>query len=287
MESQPAGLREFTDPGQGSGLTRLFRGFGYLLQGWSFVFSKHPSLLKLCLLPLLINLAVFAGVAVALYNYYGDLVNLIWSKPESWLLVILWYLLYIFIFLLIVLMAYVAFFVVQAILSAPFNDLLSERTELLAYGRQAPPLSVARLLGDLGRTLLHESSNLAIYLAVITPLFILNLLVPVVGPALFLIGGFYLSATFFAYDFMDFCMARRKWPFKRKWTFLKENKALTFGFGSALATALLVPLLGLLCMPMAAVGGTLLFCDLERAEEQEGGATPRGEKNPGSAVGVI
>jgi CysZ protein len=125
------------------------------------------------------------------------------------------------------------------------------------------------MLGDLGRTLLHETSNLAIYLAVIAPLFLLNLLVPVIGPALFLIGGFYISATFFAYDFMAFCMARRRWQFRHKWSFLKQNKALTFGFGSALATALLVPVLGLVCMPMAAVGGTLLFCDLDRAGAQE------------------
>ena len=43
---------------------------------------------------------------------------------------------------LVLLLSYVAFFVVQAILSAPFNDLLSERVEQLAYGNEPPPFSM-------------------------------------------------------------------------------------------------------------------------------------------------
>jgi uncharacterized protein involved in cysteine biosynthesis len=59
-------------------------------------------------------------------------------------------------------------------------------------------------------------------------------------------------------------MDRRQWGFKAKWTLLKANRALTFGFGAAVALMLMIPLVGLLCAPTAAVGGTLLFCDLEQ-----------------------
>lgn len=253
------------DPREGGAVNRFFRGFGYLFEGWGFVFGKHPALVKFCLLPLLINLLVFAGVGVALYFFYGDLVNLIWAKPESWLLRVLWYLAYVFIFVAILLLSYLAFFVLQAILSAPFNDVLSERVEELAYGRSPPPFAWARLARGLGATVLHEMAKLSIYVAVMLPLFFLNVIIPVLGPALFMFAGGYLTAKFFAYDFMDFAMARREWPFSRKWRVLKQHRALTIGFGSALAVALLVPLVGLLCVPMAAVGGTLMFCDLERA----------------------
>jgi CysZ protein len=255
--------REMVDPRQGGVVTRFFRGAGYLAQGWGFVFSRHPALLKYCLLPLLINILVFTGVGVALYFYYGDIVNWIWARPDSWIVRILWYVLYIFIFLLVVLLSYVAFFVVQALLSAPFNDLLSERAELLAYGKEAPPFTVGIFLKGLGKTLVHELAKLSIYLAIIIPLFLLNLVIPVVGPLLFLFFGGYISAIFFAYDFMDFCMARRDWTFGKKWRVLKQNRALTVGFGAAMHGALLIPIFGFLCIPMAAVGGTLLFCDLE------------------------
>jgi CysZ protein len=253
------------DPRDGGALTRLFRGFGYLFEGWGFVFGKHPSLLKHCLLPLAINLLVFSGVAVGLYFFYGDLVNLIWAKPTSWFTRILWYLLYVFIFLVVMLIVYVAFFVVQAILSAPFNDLLSEKVEHLAYGLEAPKFSWGRFSRSLGRTVLHELIKLGIWIGIMLPLFLLNLVIPVLGPMLFLVVGFWVTATFFGYDYLDYSMGRREWSFSRKWKVLRENRALTFGFGSSIAVALLIPVVGILCVPMVAVGGTLLFCDLERA----------------------
>jgi CysZ protein len=253
------------DPRSGSAAARFARGFGYLFRGWSFVLGNHPRLILLCLLPLLINILVFCGMLVALYYFYGDLVNLIWAKPASWFVRIFWYLFYVFIFLLVMLMAYGAFFVVQALLSAPFNDLLSEHTERLAYAHDPPPFSMARLTRNLGRTLLGELTKLTVYLLIIGPLFLMNLILPLVGPALFLSVGFYLTATFFGYDYLDFCMARREWPLGRKWRVLRANQGLMLGFGSALALALLMPVFGILCVPMAAVGGTLLFCDLERA----------------------
>jgi len=253
------------DPRQSNAIVRYFRGFGYLFRGWGFVFGKHPSLIKYCLFPLLINLLVFVGAAVALYFFYGDLVALIWAKPESWFSRIFWYIFYIFIFIAVMLLSYIAFFVVQAILSAPFNDILSERVEQLHAGQEPPPFSWSVMFAGLGRTILHELAKISIYLAVMIPLLALNIVVPVIGPMLFLFGGFYMTALFFGYDFMDFSMARRRWPFNKKWRLLKQNRALGLGLGSALAFALMIPVLGLLCLPMAAVGGTLLFCDLDKA----------------------
>lgn len=256
--------RQVKDPREGGAFSRLFRGAGYLGQGFGFVFSSHPSLLKFCLLPLLINLLVFVGVGIGLYFYYGDIVAWIWARPDSWLMRILWYLLYVFIFLLVLLLSYLTFFVLQAILSAPFNDVLSERTEQLAFGNEPPPFSVGLLLKGLGKTIGHETAKMGLYLAVMVPLLLLSVLFAVLSPVVSVIG-FYFTAIFFAYDFMDFSMGRRLWSFSRKWNALKQNRALTLGFGAALAGALLIPVFGLLCVPISAVGGTLLFCDLEAA----------------------
>lgn len=265
---------ERTDPRQGTALVRLFRGFHYLLDGWVFVVGKHPSLIKLCLIPLLINIVAFAGVAVAVYHYYDDLVLLIWARPESWPWQALWYALYVFILAAVLVLAYFAFFVVQGLLAAPFNDLLSERVELLAYGKQPLPFSLWRTMRGMGRSVVHELTKLLLYAAVIVPLFVLNLAVPAIGTALFVFGGIYMTALFLSYDYLDFAMARYEWSFSRKWQVLKQHRALTLGFGCSIALALAVPLVGLACVPMAAVGGTLLFCDLERAGafDQQGSA---------------
>ena len=257
------------DPRTGNAVMRLFRGYGYLFKGFGFVFNQHTSLLKFCVIPWVISLLVFVGAAVGLYHYYGDLVNWIWARPDSWLMQILWYVFYVFIFLLILLLTYVAFFVVQAILSAPFNDLLSEQVEFLAQGQEPPPFSWARLGRGLVMTLLHELAKLGVYLAIMVPLFLFKF-IPVIGPPVLLVGGFYVTAVFISYDYMDFSMARREWVWGVKWGFLKAHRALTLGLGSSLATALMVPVLGSVCMPMTVVGGTLLFCDLIQQEPADG-----------------
>lgn len=255
---------ELIDPRQGNVATRLARGFGYLFKGWAFVL-RHPSLIKYCLLPFMICLVVFAGVAGIFAYTYNDLIGMIWARPDSSFTRVLWYLFNVLLILLAVLLAYGAFFVVQAMIAAPFNDLLSEKVELIAFGNRTPPFSPRRAMGDVGRTVTHELGKISLYLGIMAPLLVFNWIVPVLGQAALLFGGFIITTTFFSYDYLDLCMGRRRWTFRQKWRALRRNGALSIGFGSALSAGLLIPLLGLMCIPMAAVGGALLFNDLERA----------------------
>ena len=246
-------------------MRRYFRGMGYLTAGFRFVLHHHPSLFKYCLLPLLISGLVLLAVATGLFYHYRTLVNLLWAKPTFWLLEVLWYVFYIFGLLAVVLVALGVSLVLQAVLAAPFNDLLSERAEMQSLGRPPPPFSWARASRTLGRTLAHELARLLIYLGLMAPLFIATLLIPILGHAVFAVAGFCVSAMYSGYDCLDPCMSRREWSFARKWRVLREQRALTLGLGSGLTFGLLVPILGIFCLPMAVVGGTLLFCDLERA----------------------
>lgn len=271
--AQPASI----DPREGGRADQLFRGMGYLFRGWGFV-GKHGSLVKFCILPTILTILVFFGVGFLLYHYYGDLVALIWAKPSFWLWRIFWYLLYVLIFVAVLLIGYVAFFVVQGIITAPFNDLLSEKVEELAYGREPKPFVWGTFAKGIGMTLLHEVAKLSLWLAVMIPLFLISF-IPVIGTVVFAVGGFITTARFFAYDHLDYCMARRLWPFKRKRAALKAHRALTSGFGAGVALVVLIPVVGLLSIPMAAVGGTLLFCDLEKV----GAFEPQQEEPPPAA----
>lgn len=256
---------EFIDPRQGLAPTRVLRGAGYLRRGYHFIFSEHRDLLKLCLIPLLINLAVFTVAAAGLYMYWGEIINWIWPRPDAWGWKILWYILYVFMVAMVLLMGYVLFFALQGILSAPFNDLISERVEQRAYGKAPPPTTAGRLARGVAASLVCEARKQGLYVLGMGLLLLIKLLIPVAGPVIFLVGGFLLSASFFCYDFMDFSMARRELSWAHKRAVLRENRALTLGFGAILAGAMAVPLVSSVSMPMAAVGGTLLFCDLEQA----------------------
>ena len=256
---------EITDPREGLFTTRAARGAGYLGRGYRFVFSEHRELLQLCLIPLLINLVLFAGMAAGLVYYWGDIIHWIWPQPQAWAWKILWYVLYVFMVAMVLLMGYVLFFALQGILSAPFNDMISERVEQLAYGKALPPASAGRMARGVAVSLVHEARKQSIYVAGMGILLVIKLVVPVAGPVIFLVGGLLLSASFFCYDFMDFSMARRELSWTQKRKLLRANRFLTLGFGTAMAGAMAVPILSSVSMPMAAVGGTLLFCDLERA----------------------
>lgn len=255
----------FQDPRQGMFLSRTVRGGGYLLRGYRFVFREHPELLRLCLAPLLINLLLFVGGAAALVYYWNDIIAWVWARPEGTLWQALWYVLYVFMAIIVLLMGYMLFFALQGVLSAPFNDLISERVEKLAFGLEPLPFEWGRFTRGLATSLFNELRKQSVYLLGMGALLLIKVLVPVAGPLIFLIGGFVLSANFFCYDFMDFSMARREMPWSAKMALMRGNRMLTLGFGAALAGAMAVPVLGSLTMPMAAVGGTLLFCDLDRA----------------------
>jgi CysZ protein len=220
-------------------------GFAYLLRGVAFA-TANRTLLKWALLPLLVA-------------------ALVYSKPSGLLGRLLWDLLYVFVVALVLALAYLTFFAVQAILASPLNDLLSERVEALAFGRSPPPFSAARFLRGLATTMLHTAGRFLLYLLVMLPLFLLGHVLPVIGTALFLVAGSAASALFFAYDALDYPMSRREWSFGRKWSAVLANKSLLLGFGSTVVLAGLLPVVAVFVFPAAVVGGTLLFCDLENA----------------------
>lgn len=252
------------DPRAGGSATRLLRGARYLTRAWGFVFSEHPSLLKYCALPLMISMAVITGVVATLGYYYNDIVGAIWARPEQWYWMILWYLMYVFMLLLVIVVGYVAFFLLQTLLSAPFNDMLTEQVELIAYGKTPPPFNFAKFARGIAVSLVHALIKLSIYLVFMLPLLLLGWVIPFVGPVISSVGGFIVTAYFICYDQMDFSMARREWSFGNKIRVVTANMGLTFGLGGAMAGMLWIPIIGILFLPLAAVGGTLLFCDLER-----------------------
>lgn len=259
-----------SDPRRGLFPIRLARGAGYLVSSVRFVLRDHPSLRRTCLAPLAINLLLFFVAAALLFAFGGRILEWIWPRPDNTWLLVLWTLLWIVAAAGVLLLYALLFFSIQALLAAPFNDILSERVEELAFGRAAAPFSLGRLGRGLVRSMTHELGKQGVYLTIIGFLFLLKLVIPLLGVLLFVVGGFLLSALFFCYEYMDLCMERRDWAFGDKWRFLRRHQALALGFGGTLALLMMVPVLGALALPMAAVGGTRLFCELERAEAGNG-----------------
>ena len=214
-------------------------------------------------IPYAITLALFALGAWAAFTYFNDLVAYLTGLVPGWLVGFLKAVLYVLLASTLGLASYFLFFAIAAVVSGPFNEFLAEAVEERITGIASPPLSAARLTRDVLLTLAHETRKILRYLFLIALLFLLSLFIPGVGWAVYAVGGAFLTARFAAYDVLDYTMARRGWSFKQKETFLARHRSLTTGLGSAVALLMLVPIVGPLAYPFGAVGGTLLFLDLE------------------------
>jgi len=259
-----AELARAPDPQAGGAWSRFSRGLGYPFTGWRFV-RAHPELRPYCVIPIVLNFVIVTTITVLLYHYYPDLIGLIWKKPDSVWLRILWHIMYVFMIGAGVVVGFLLFYLLQGLLAAPFNDLLSERTERILAGHAPLPFSLKRFLRNLAVTVGHESLKFLMLGSILAALWLFCMIVlPGLGALVFSVLGGAVSAFFLGYDYHDYALSRRRFRFGAKWKLLRANTAMTLGFGTSVAAMLLVPILGLFFPPFAAVGGTILCLDYER-----------------------
>jgi uncharacterized protein involved in cysteine biosynthesis len=225
------------------GLVAPFRG--------AFFVSRH-NLWGFVVIPLLLNLAV----AIAAGWWGGDrLGTWVMSRFEpGWLSSAVTG-------LLTVVVAVLALVLFQPVFSAPFIDLLCERSEKI-YRGNAPS---AGLLRSVAQAISHGILKMAFYG--------FALAITLIAGSLTGAGGFLgavLYAVFVAYDAFDYPLARRAVSFGGKWRYLLSRPGQTVGYCCGAGLFYFVPLAGLLAPSFAAVGATLLFLDEDRDGAQNG-----------------
>ena len=151
---------------------------------------------------------------------------------------------------------------VPALLLSPLQDPISEATEERCGDFQAPPFSIGRMFRSVGTGLAHTASRLAIIVIGFFALLPLNL-VPVVGTGAYAVVSTAWAAWWLAAEYLSGPMARHLMPFKRVLAVMRARPMVCLGFGLALYVILWVPVLNFFLVPVAVVGGTLLFRALQ------------------------
>ena len=233
----------------------------YIVRGAIFVWS-HKALWKYAAAPILISMATLAGSYILLYDLFVKFISP--HSGHEWYGKVLYYLL-----LVIMALALLAafFFIVTRLasaMSAPFNDIISRKTEEIATGmRDESRSSPARLLRDAGRSLAHSFRLLGLYIGLLF-IGLLLLLVPAVGGTMYTVFGVIVSAYMFAYEYLGYPMDRRRFSWAQKRTFLRSKPGSILGFGLASVAFASAPIINFVFIPAAVAGGTLLFLDLAR-----------------------
>lgn len=210
----------------------------------ALLIAAHPRLLFWSMFPIAIGLAfyiwVLAGVKTLVMGWIS-------SQFAGWLAAILLTATWIF----MVLIGVFCFTIVVTIIASPFNDFLAESAEPLA----APPLPPVpgSGLGYKVRLLMIDifKSLLAGVMAIIT-------LVMSWAPGLNIIAAF-MTLLLVAFQFLTYPQTRRGEGIAQGIRFIFAHIFSVTGFGLITTLLFSVPFLTAFMIPIAVVGGTLLY----------------------------
>lgn len=151
--------------------------------------------------------------------------------------------------IVIVLMSVYSLGLVAGLIASPFNDFLAEQTEKAAN----VPLTKPEGWGQVIRVIWVDLKKTALslfFLVIIT----LGMLIPGANILFFLGLGLLNTFTFVTYP-----QSRRQLGVRDSLGWVFQNLGLSLGFGLVISGLFLVPVLNILVLPIAVVGGTLLY----------------------------
>ncbi|EPX58798.1 Sulfate transporter, CysZ-type [Cystobacter fuscus DSM 2262] len=216
---------------------------------------RTPRLLALSLLCGLVTLVALGGLFALLWVYAPDLLGMVWTRPEPWWGRVLWGLVFVLLFLVLFV---VGASVVVPLVLAPLQDPLSELTEERCGHYSSPPFRLGAFFRGLVLGVSHTLARiffLLLGLAVLLPLH----LVPGVGSIAWAVLGTIWTMLWLAGEHLAAPMTRHQYPFDQVRRVLRQRWPLCLGFGAGVYVLLWVPLLNNFFLPVAVVGGTLLY----------------------------
>jgi CysZ protein len=159
-------------------------------------------------------------------------------------------------------------FSLASLIAGPFNELLSEAIEEQLTGHPGPKFHLWDFLYDLLIGVIHSLRRIAIYLVTMGLLLLVGLVVPVIGTAIAMLGGWLATARFASYDAYDAVFSRRRMRYRAKLQYLNHNLWRTLGIGGVMAAMSIIPILNLIALSIGAAGATLRMCAPPPATQQ-------------------
>ena len=222
---------------------------------------KTPKLLFWGLVRFLMVIVITIISATFILSYHQEILNILWSKPESVWILWLWHVFsWLLSFILVGVSAVISYLVSQILFSVIIMDLMSRITEMKLLGNVKEPekmpmikLFLYLIRQEIPRTIIPVMISLFLMLGGLTP----------IGPVLAILSSC-IAAVFLAWDNTDLLPARRLFPFKERFGFLKKNILFHLGFG----LPFLIPLLNLIFLSFAPVGATIYHLDRNAIDQK-------------------
>lgn len=250
-------------PGPLGGLTAPVKALGFIV--------RHGGLWPLAFTPFLINLALFALFFWFGYSRFSQWLDALLPVGQGWWWLILYYVLAVLAVLLLLVVQVYLFAVVGGVVAAPFLEALTQRVEELAAPNQAADWTPRGIFSEILRVAGQALKKLLLYALVMGLLLLLNLF-PGPGTALYAGLAFVATCYFLALEFTDYPLDRRGLTLTAKLGYVRRLGLRGLAFGAAVFLLGLMPLINLALLPLAAVGGTLLYLDAPLVSEKGRGS---------------
>ncbi|NOX27427.1 MAG: sulfate transporter CysZ [Gammaproteobacteria bacterium] len=256
---------------------QLLRGAKYFFTGFSLILK--PNVKRFMLIPLAINIALFALVIAIGYSYTSDLILLLTTRIDDWIISLpgwLWWLGSLVsslqwiiwpLFVLSLLLFFFFFFSMLAnLIAAPFNGFLAEAVEQHLTGNKPNGDNVS-LAKETILAMTHELRKIGYFLLRAAPLLLLFVIpvINVAAPFLWLL----FTSWMLAVEYIDYPMSNHRIAFKHQQQYHKQRRGLSLGFGAIVAFANSIPLLNFIVMPIAVAGATALYCQNTHEESEQ------------------
>jgi len=229
-------------------------GFFLPFQGLRLIF--RPGLRRFVLIPLLLNILIFATLAYFASIYFDDFMDR-WLPTQNWLEFLRW-ILWLLFAVVYALALFFGFTLIANLIAAPFNGLLAARVEEKLTGIR-PPDADESLLRAIGPALAGEVGKIVYFTSRALPLLLL-FLVPGLN-VLVSIGWVAFGLWFLTIEYADYPMGNHALTPRQQREYLRRRRLKSLAFGAGVGVMMLIPILQFAAMPAAVAGATRLWVD--------------------------
>lgn len=237
-------------------------GAGYFIKGLSLI--RRKGVKRFVVIPLLINMIIFALLFWLLSGYVGEYLDNMTSSLPSWLAWLSYLIWLLFAFTAGVVLFF-GFTILANLVGAPFNSFLAGAVEKSLTGYSPTDHTGRSLMQEVSFALGGEMRKIMYFLMWGIPLLIMSFIpaINLVAPILWV----FFSAWMMAIEYGDYPLGNHGMGFVEIRNKLAEKKMLSLGFGGAAMIGTMIPLFNFLVMPVAVAGATAMRVEQFKLEE--------------------
>ena len=232
---------------------------GNFLSGSKIVVQSFPLLFKkgikrFVLIPLSINIGVFAVAIWLGFTFVQRLISALSDNIPNWLHWIEW-LIWPLVIIMGLVILYFTFTVVANLIAAPFNALLAERTEAILRGQTSKSnQGYSKIPSMITRTMWSEFRKILYQLKWIVGLLIISFIpgINLTAPILWILFGGWMLAV----NYVDYPMGNHDFYFAEVKKKLKQDRSGAMGFGLIMMLITMIPIVNFIAMPLGVVSAT-------------------------------